>query len=68
MDLTLDDTDRALVNIVRIIFGLIRFNQCFSAVYRQGLRETVSADCYNTYFYFWQIVHDDVLLNYVNVK
>ena len=40
-------------------------DQRLSAVYGKRLRETVTADCNDTYFYFWNINHDFASLLYV---
>ena len=65
MNFTLYDADRTLINILCIILVCICFDQRLSAVYGKRLRETVTADCNDTYFYFWNINHDFASLLYV---
>ena len=57
MDLALDDTDGIFVDVCCIIFFCVSVHKSFSSVYRQGLRETITAHCHDTNFYFGNVVH-----------
>ncbi len=52
INLALDDADRTLIDVGRIIFCLICFYQGFSSVHCKRCRETVTAYSYNTNFDF----------------
>ena len=58
MDLTLYDTDRTLIDIFCIVFLCVSIYKSFSSVYGKAFRETISADCNDSDFNFWHIVHN----------
>ena len=58
MDFTFYDTDWTFVDIFCIIFFCISFYKSFSSVYGKAFRETVTAYCNNSNFYFWHVIHD----------
>ena len=62
MDLALYDTDRTLIDIFCIVFLCVSFYKRFSSVYGKAFRETVSADCNDSDFNFWHVVHNLILL------
>ena len=58
MNLALYNTDWTFINILCVIFLCVGLNKSFSSVYRKAFRETVSADCNDSNFYFWHVIHD----------
>ena len=62
VDLTFHDTDRTFVNIVIPVFCFVCIYKGFSSCYGKALRKTVTADCNDSDFHFWHVVHDSFLL------
>ena len=51
VDLTLNDADRALIDVISTILLSISLNKSLSSVYGKRFREAVTADCYDTELY-----------------
>lgn len=57
VDFAFYNTNRTFIDPFCSVFFCVCFHQILSSVNRKTFRETISADCYYSNFYFWHIVH-----------